>query len=77
MIPEEVIDHYNFTEKLTADGWLYCEIQKAIYGLKEAGKLANIKITFRSCHIWLHILCFHSGSLQTCNSRRHLVPRCR
>lgn len=44
MIPQEVIDHYNLTEKVTVDGWLYWEIRKAIYWLTEAGKLANIKL---------------------------------
>lgn len=44
IIPQEVINHYNLQDKVTADGWLYCEIQKAIYCLKVAGKLANIKL---------------------------------
>ena len=32
MVPQEVIDHYNLQSKITGDGWLYCEIRKAIYG---------------------------------------------
>ena len=44
MIPQEVIDHYNLQNKVTEDGWVYCEIRKAIYGLKESGKLANTKL---------------------------------
>ena len=44
MIPQEVIDHYGLQNKATNDGWVYCEIRKAIYGLKESGKLANIKL---------------------------------
>ena len=40
MIPQEVIDHYRLQNKATNDGWVYCEIRKAIYGLKESGKLA-------------------------------------
>ena len=33
MIPQEVIDHYNLQIKVTEDGWVYCEIRKAIYEL--------------------------------------------
>ena len=44
MIPQEVIDHYNLQNKITEDGWVYFEIHKAIYGLKESGKLANIEL---------------------------------
>ena len=44
MIPQEVIDHYNLQNKVTEDRWVYCEICKTIYGLKESGKLVNIKL---------------------------------
>ena len=44
MIPQEVIDHYGLQNKATNDRWVYCEIRKAIYGLKESGKLANIEL---------------------------------
>ena len=44
MISQEVIDHYNLTDKVTEDGWLYCEIRMAIYGLKESGKLVNVEL---------------------------------
>ena len=41
LIPEEVIDEYKLRDRVDKDGWLYCEIRMAIYGLKESGKLAN------------------------------------
>ena len=44
MVTQEVIDLYNLLNKVTEDGWLYCEICKAIYGLKESGNLANIEL---------------------------------
>jgi len=44
LIPEEVIEEYNLRDKLNKDGWLYCGIQKAIYGLKERNKLANVQL---------------------------------
>ena len=44
MIPQEVMDHYGLQNKATGEGWVYCEIRKVIYGLKESGKLANIEL---------------------------------
>ena len=44
MIPQKVINYYKLQDKVTTDGWLHHKIRKAIYGLKESGKLANIKL---------------------------------
>ena len=44
LIMEEVIEEYNLRDKVDKDGWLYCKIGKAIYGLKESGKLANVQL---------------------------------
>jgi hypothetical protein len=38
--PEEIIQKYNLNA-LAADGWVYIETRKGIYGLKQAGLLAN------------------------------------
>jgi hypothetical protein len=38
--PEEIIQKYNLNA-LAADGWVYIEIRKGMYGLKQAGLLAN------------------------------------
>jgi hypothetical protein len=38
--PEEIIQKYNLNT-LAVDGWVYIEIQKGMYGLKQAGFLAN------------------------------------
>ena len=40
VIPQEVIDEYDL-EKYAINGWVYFEITKGMYGLKQAGKLAN------------------------------------
>jgi hypothetical protein len=37
---EEIVDKYNLNA-LAVDGWVYIEIRKGIYGLKQAGLLAN------------------------------------
>jgi hypothetical protein len=38
--PDEIIQKYNLNA-LAVDGWVYIEIQKGMYGLKQAGLLAN------------------------------------
>jgi hypothetical protein len=38
--PEEIVNKYNLKE-LAVDGWLYIEIRKGVYGLKQAGLIAN------------------------------------
>ena len=44
MIPQEIIDEYNLTEIVEDDGWCYAEIQKAMYGLREASYLSNVEL---------------------------------
>jgi hypothetical protein len=38
--PEEIVQKYNLNA-LAVDGWVYIEIRKGVYGLKQAGLLAN------------------------------------
>jgi hypothetical protein len=38
--PEEIVQKYNLNA-LAVDGWVYVEIRKGMYGLKQAGLLAN------------------------------------
>jgi hypothetical protein len=38
--PEEIVDKYNL-KALAVNGWVYIEIRKGMYGLKQAGLLAN------------------------------------
>jgi hypothetical protein len=38
--PEEIVQKYNLGA-LAVDGWVYNEIRKGMYGLKQAGLLAN------------------------------------
>lgn len=43
-IPLDFIDQYNLTQ-YAHDGWIYFEINKYVYGLKQASKLANDLLT--------------------------------
>ncbi len=36
-IPEEIIIEYKLCEIATEDGYVYCKIQKGMYGLPQAG----------------------------------------
>ena len=65
MIPQEMIDHYNLHDKVTADSLLFCEIRKAIYGLKEAGKLAKIELQTVLLAIEDYKLCAFTQDLYT------------
>ena len=40
LIPDEIIQEYNLLSLVT-DGWVYIKIVKGMYGLPQAGKLAN------------------------------------
>jgi hypothetical protein len=62
--PEEIIQKYNLND-LAVDGWVYIEIRKGMYGLKQAGLLANQLLQtrlapfgyYRARHtpgMWLH-----------------------
>ena len=41
MIPQEIVDAYNLTELVDEQGWIYMSIEKVMYGLKQAGTIAN------------------------------------
>jgi hypothetical protein len=38
--PEEIVQKYNL-HAIAVDGWVYIEIRKGMYGLKQAGLLAK------------------------------------
>jgi hypothetical protein len=62
--PEEIIQKYNLNA-LAVDSWIYIEIRKGMYGLNQAGLLANQSLQTRlapfryyparpSPGLWLH-----------------------
>ena len=46
-MPDDVIEHYNLREIATPDGFIYCEIQKGMYGLPQARIIAQELLTDR------------------------------
>ena len=45
IIPQEIIDEYALHELVEKDGWVYLNTVKGMYGLKQAGIMANMKLT--------------------------------
>ena len=45
IIPQEIIEKYDLDRIKTNDGWVYIKIQKGMYGLPQAGILANKLLT--------------------------------
>ena len=45
IIPEEIIQQYNL-RNLEHKGFVYMEIKKGMYGLPQAGKIANDKLSY-------------------------------
>jgi hypothetical protein len=41
LIPQEIITKYKLADLVDANGWVYMEIRKGMYGLPQAGMLAN------------------------------------
>jgi len=41
IIPEEIISKYNLRDLVDDEGWVYVEIRKGMYGLPQAGIIAN------------------------------------
>jgi hypothetical protein len=41
ILPQEIIDKYNLTKIVGANGWVYVKICKGMYRLLQAGILAN------------------------------------
>ena len=50
VIPDEIITQYKLYA-ISHHGWIYMEIQKGMYDLKQAGLLVNIELT---CHLVIY-----------------------
>ncbi len=53
-IREEIIIEYNLHEIATDDGYVYCEIQKGMYGLPQAGIIAQQLLEKRLAKVGYH-----------------------
>jgi hypothetical protein len=62
IVPQEIIDKYNLTKIVNADGWVYVEICKGMYGLPQAGILTN-KLLEKCLAIRGYYQCQHTPGL--------------
>ncbi len=67
-MPDDVAEHYKLREFATPDGAIYCEIRKGMYGLPQAGIIAQQllegRLTKHGYHqsattpgLWKHVTC--------------------
>jgi hypothetical protein len=85
-MPDNVIEHYNLRDKATPDGYIYCKIQKGMYGLLQAGIIAQQILKERlqkhgycqsqmTPDLWKHNTCPISFSLVINNFRVKYVGK--
>ena len=43
-IPQAIIDEYNLLDPVAHDGYVYIEIRRAMYSLRQSGRLTNVKL---------------------------------
>jgi hypothetical protein len=46
-MPDDIIEHYKLRDVATPDGYVHCKIQKGMYGLPQAGIIAQELIAKR------------------------------
>ena len=51
IISQEIMDAYNLATLVDNQGWIHMRIEKGMYGIKQAGIIANQE----SVKIWLHL----------------------
>jgi hypothetical protein len=64
--PEEIVDKYNL-RALAVNGWVYIEVRKGMYGLKQAGLLANQLLK----NAWHHLVTIPPGTHQDYGYIKH------
>ena len=77
IIPQEIIDEYSLHNLVDNDGWVYPKIIKGMYGLKQAGIIANMKLTKHLDKFGYYPVPTHSRPLETQNARDNFHPRLR
>jgi hypothetical protein len=68
LVPSEIIDEYKVKDKVTDDGFIYAEIRKGMYGLPQAGILAN-KLLKARLEPHGYTECIHTPGLWRHNTR--------
>jgi hypothetical protein len=53
-IPKEILNEYKLHEIATLDGYVYCKIRKGVYGLPQAGIIAQELLQERLAKVGYH-----------------------
>ena len=67
--PQEIIDTYELRALVDDQGWIYMRIKNGIYGLKQAGIIANKEVVKHMAPFMYHTL-NHTPDLWVHNSRK-------
>jgi hypothetical protein len=73
--PDEIIAKYNLQAISTA-GWVYIEIRKGVYGLKQAGILANQLLQQRLEHYWSGTTLYDTPWLVVTQNKANCIHTC-
>ena len=71
IIPQEIIDTYDLKALVDDQGWIYMRIEKGMYGLKQAGIIANQELVKHMAPFGYHPV-KHTPGLWVHNSRKIL-----
>ena len=71
IIPQEIIDTYDLTALIDDQGWIYMRIEKGMYGLKQAGIIANQELVKHMAPFGYHPV-QHTPGLQVHDGRKTL-----
>jgi len=74
IIPEEIIIKYNLRDLGDKDGWVYIEIRKGMYGLPQAGIIANQLLEKRLSEKRLLPVPTQSGPLASRLAQHRFLP---
>ena len=70
-IPQEIINTYDLKARVDDQGWIYMRIEKGMYGLKQAGIIANQELVKHMAPFGYHPV-KHTPGLWVHNSRKTL-----
>ena len=63
-IPEEIINEYHLREKATKTGHVYIEARKGMYGLPQAGLIANKLLKKTTQQTWVQAKQNSTGTME-------------
>ena len=69
--PQEIIDTYDLKALVEYKGWIYMRIEKGVYGLKQAGIIANQELVKHMAPFGYHPVS-HTPGLWVHNNRKTL-----